>query len=246
MRANVGEQDMSSRNPIYPPRLAGVPTARQAPTVQGRVDKQSIFVAICDGVKSGLFGYADSGDAPIMRGPDAPITPSQVKFSGLLIGEDVPLPVTIAEIERLMPPEGRVSVKSLYETAAVTCGAARVSNQIILSVLQRCVAEGSFGYAPNENDVIQTGKQSVSLDGYVGQPEILAPDTHVIVLSGSISSVELANVVKAVMNLSKLGDSKITLTLRLELKGEVNEHSISVALNELRQRVPDLKVEELR
>jgi len=48
------------------------------------------------------------------------------------------------------------------------------------------------------------------------------------------------------MNLSRLGESTITVELRLELKGEVSDHSVNMALNELRSRVAKLDVEDNR
>ncbi len=54
--------------------------------------------------------------------------------------------------------------------------------------------------------------------------------------------MDLASVIKTVNALSKLGESKITLDLRVELAGEVNDHSVSVALTELRGRVKGLDV----
>ncbi len=49
---------------------------------------------------------------------------------------------------------------------------------------------------------------------------------------------------KPAMNLSRLGESYITLDLRLELKGDVSDHSVNMALNELRRRVTNLNVED--
>jgi hypothetical protein len=110
--------------------------------------------------------------------------------------------------------------------------------------LQRCIAEGYFGYAVTETAIIQFRPQVVSLDGYVGRPEALPPDARIIRLCGVVSSVQLANVLKAAINLSKLGESSITLDLRLKLEGEVHEHSVMMALNELKSRVAGLKVED--
>ena len=108
------------------------------------------------------------------------------------------------------------------------------------------MTDGRFGYATSETATIQLGPQAISLDGYVGQPEALPPDTRVVRFSGAVSSVELANVMKAAINLSKLGESSITLELRLELKGEVSDHAVMMALNELKSRVAALKVEDVK
>lgn len=219
-------------------------TARTSPTVQGRVDKDSFFAAVCEGIKAGLFGYADGPNAPVVRGSEAEITPDRVKFPGLLIGEDVPLPVTAVEIASLVPTEGRLSVRDLQQLAVGTYGADRVSEASLVNALQRNVAEGNFGYAPNQTTSIQTGVQPISMDGYVGHPEALPPNTRVIRFRGTVSAVDLARVVKAATNLSKLGLSSITIDLHLELIGEINEHSAEMALRELKGGVPGLNVED--
>lgn len=221
--------------------------ARQSLTVQGRVGRQSFFEAICEGVKAGLFGYAEGADAPVVRGGDAELSPGQVKFSGWLIGEEVPLPVSAGEVASLVPAEGQASVQELYQVAVTTYGDERVSEQGFLSALQRCVMEERFGYAATQEATIQTGAQAVDMGGYVGQPEALPPDTRLIRFSKSdITVVELAGMVKTTSSLSKLGESKISLDLRLEFKGEVSEHSVTMALNELKGRVPGLKVEDVK
>jgi hypothetical protein len=221
-------------------------TARQSLTVQGRVDRRSFFGAICEGVKAGLFGYATVADAPVVRGSGAELTLEDVQFSGLLIGEEVPLPVTADEVAEFVPAEGRLSVQELHRAAMATYGAERASEQSLLNALRRCVAEGRFGYAASETAAIQTGPRPISLDGYIGQPEVLPPDARFVRFSGAVSSVELANVMKAAINLSKLGESRISLDLRLELKGEVSDHAVTMALNELKSRVGALKVEDLK
>ena len=71
----------------------------------------------CAGLNAGLFGYAASSTAPVLRGQDAEITPENVRLSGWLIGEEVPLPVSADEIARLVPSEGKLSIQSLYEKA---------------------------------------------------------------------------------------------------------------------------------
>ncbi|MFQ5615043.1 MAG: ATP-binding protein [Anaerolineales bacterium] len=225
---------------------AAFQTARAAPTIQGRVDKRAFFTALVEGVKAGLFGYTPTLDDPIQRGPDAELTPDDVAFSGLLIGEDVPLPITADELARLLPAEGRVTVRDLYQQAVAAYGAERVTKGSLLLALQRCVKEGRFGYAPSPEVLIQPDPARLTLDGYVGPPETLPPDTRVLRFRGAVQPNELAHVIKAAMNLSKLGDSNITLDLRLELKGEVNEHSVSMALNELRRRVEGVEVEDVR
>ena len=83
-----------------------------------------------------------------------------------------------------------------------------------------------------------------SLAGFVGQPETLPPDTRMIRFIGQVTPIELASVLQAATALSRLGDSNLYLDLKLELKGEVNEHPVNVALNQLKQRVTGLKVED--
>jgi len=116
----------------------------------------------------------------------------------------------------------------------------------LLNALQKCIADGRFGYGAAETATFQTGIQAVSLAGYIGQPEALPPDTRIIRLAGPVSAVELASVIKTTTNLSKLGQSAITLELRLELKGDVNEHAVLMALNELRGRVTGWKVDDVK
>jgi hypothetical protein len=221
--------------------------ARRSLTVQGRVDKRSFITAVCDGVQAGLFGYAETADSPILRGEDAGLTPGQVRFSGLLIGEDVPRPITAEEIARLLPGNGRVSVETLYQQAADQFGPERVSEQSFLNALQAFLKEQQFGYAETESDSLQPGLHALHLSGFVGKPELPPPDTRVIRIVGTITSAsELPTVMKAAMNLSRLGDSQITIDLRLELKGDVNEHSVMMALNELKSRAPNLQIEEVK
>ena len=93
---------------------------------------------------------------------------------------------------------------------------------------------------------IALGQQPVSLAGFVGRPEILPPDTRVLRFYGRVTAVDLASVIKAATNLSKLGDSELSLDLRLTLKGEINDHSVQVALSELRNRVAGLKIEDTK
>ncbi|KAA3660163.1 MAG: hypothetical protein DWQ04_20205, partial [Chloroflexi bacterium] len=219
--------------------------ARQSLTIEGRVDKRSFITAVCEGVQSGLFGYSETADSTILRGEDANLTPSHVRFSALLISEDVPRPVTSEEVAKLVSGNGRISIQDLYQKATDQFGPERVSEQSFLNALQTCVKEQQFGYAETEADTLQSGLQALHLTGFVGKPEILPPDTRVIRVVGTISSPsELATVMKAAMSLSKLGESQITLDLRLELKGDVNEHSITMALNELKNRAPNLKIED--
>ncbi|MBN1889079.1 MAG: ATP-binding protein [Thermoflexales bacterium] len=220
--------------------------ARKSLTIQGRVDKRSFFTAICEGARAGLFGYADSTDAPVVRGKAVDLAPDQVRFAGVLVGEQVPLPITADEVARLIPAQGRISVEELYQQALATFGAERVSQATLLSALRNCIAEVRWGYAASVDAIIQAGAQAVAMDGYVGQVEALLPDTRIIRLSGAVSAVELASIIKAATNLSKLGASSITLDVRLELKGEVSEHAVTMALNELKGRVAGLKVENVK
>lgn len=221
--------------------------ARRSLTVQGRVDKRSFLAAVSEGVQASLFGYTETADSPILRGEDAGLAPGQVRFSGLLIGADVPRPITVEEVARLVSGDGRVSVQTLYQQAADQFGPERVSEQSFMNALQAFLKEQQFGYAETESGSLQSGLHALHLTGFVGKPEVLPPDTRVIRIVGTIASPgELATVMKAAMSLSKLGDSQITLDLRLELKGDVNEHSVMMALNELKNRAPNLKIDDVK
>ena len=66
------------------------------------------------------------------------------------------------------------------------------------------------------------------------------------VFTSSTTTGRNASIIKATNSLSKLGESTITIDLRLELKGEVNEHAINTNLTELKQRVAGLKVENVK
>ncbi|MDY7075916.1 MAG: DUF499 domain-containing protein [Chloroflexota bacterium] len=221
--------------------------AREQPTVQGRVDQSGFFAAVCEGVRAGLFGYAEAPDGPVLRGSEADLTPEQVRFSGWLIGEEVPLPVTADEVTRLIPKGGRLAVQDLYRQAVNVYGAERVTAQGLLDIVGRCVSEGRFGYAAAGTALIQAGAQPVAMEGYVGQPELPPPDTRLIRLRGAVTAMEMANVMKTAMNLSKLSDeSSITLDLQLELRGEVNDHSVQMALREIQKRVAGLAVEDVK
>jgi hypothetical protein len=221
--------------------------ARRSLTVQGRVDKRSFVTAVCEGALAGLFGYAETTESPILRGTDAGLTPSQVRFSGLLIGEDAPRPITAEEVGRLLSGDGRLSVQELYRQAADQLGPERVSEQSFLNALQLFLKERQYGYAETETDDLETGPHALHLTGFIGKPELPPPDARLIRIAGGIASPgELATVMKAAMSLSKLGESQITLDLRLELKGDVNEHSVTMALNELKGRAPSLRIEEVK
>ena len=220
--------------------------ARTSPAVRGRVDERSFIAAVCAGVKVGLFGYTETAGAPVLRGPDVELTSESVRFYALLIAEETPQPVTADEVARLVPATGKLAVQDLYQKAVTTYGAERVGEGGLLNALQKCIADGRFGYGASEAATFQTGIQAVSLAGYIGQPEALPPDTRVIRLAGPVSAVELASVIKTATNLSKLGQSALTLELRLELKGDVNDHAVLMALNELRGRVAGLKVEDVK
>ena len=220
--------------------------ARKALTVQGRVDQQSFFVAICEGVEAGLFGYADGVDAPILRGSGVNLQADQVRFPGLLIGEEVPAPITLDEIANLLPDTDRLPVEELFELSLQTFGVTRVTEQQFFTLIQRAVVEGQFGFAATGDAAIQIGQQEISWDGFVGYPEPLPPDTRIIRFKGGITAIELASVIKTVSSLSRLGQSEIALDLRLELRGEVNEHSVTTALNELRNRVEGLNIDDLK
>ena len=53
---------------------------------------------------------------------------------------------------------------------------------------------------------------------------------------------------RTITNLSKLNEEEasLALELRLELKGEVNDHSVQMALREIGKRVVGLVVEDVR
>ena len=80
-----------------------------------------------------------------------------------------------------------------------------------------------------------------------GHPEQPPPDTRLIRMRGTVSPTEMANVMKIATNLSRLStESSITLSLRLELKGDVNDHSVQMALREIGKRVVGLAVEDVK
>jgi hypothetical protein len=158
-----------------------------------------------------------------------------------------PLLVTADEVTRLIPKEGRLAMQDLYQRAVEFYSAERVTAQGLLDIVGRCVAESRFGYAVSETALIQAGAQPVAMDGYVGQPELPPPDTRLIRMRGTVSPMEMANVMKTAMNLSKLSaESSITLDLKLELKGDVNDHSVQMALREIQKRVLGLTVEDVK
>ena len=234
---------------VTAPRLAVqavFSAARNSPLVKGRKDPTAFFTAVAAGVKAGLFGYSESINAPVQRGADAEVTSTGVGFSGILVGENVPLPVSADEVAQLVPLTGKISIFDLYEKALQVYGNERVTEQGLLNALQRCIKERRFGFADDLDAVVQYEVKELTLTGFVGQPEILPLDTRHLRFSGAVSAIELASVVKTAAGLSKLGESSISMDLRLELKGEVNEHSVNVALNELRQRVAGLKIEDVK
>jgi hypothetical protein len=59
--------------------------------------------------------------------------------------------------------------------------------------------------------------------------------------------MSLANVMKTAISLNKLGEEEasIALELSLELKGEVNEHAVKMALREIQKRVAELAIESI-
>ncbi len=216
-------------------------------TVQGRVDKNAFFKAIFEGVQAGLFGYAESVNNPVLSGREAELAMENIHFSGLLIGDDVPLPVTPDEVAKLVPTTGRVAVQDLYQRAIDIYGAERAAETNVLSALQRCLNDNRFGYAATETSLIQGGAQIVDIDGYLGKPELPPPDTRLIHLSGTLSAAnKLAKVVQTVMNMAKLGKSTLKVDITVELKGEVNEHSVGMALNELQKNLPELDIEDVK
>jgi hypothetical protein len=119
-----------------------------------------------------------------------------------------------------------------------------VTEHTLANALRRAVKENRFGYADSETAVIAFNFNEFAITGFIGQPEILPPDTRVLRFHGAITPLELAIVLQAATALSKLGDSTLQLDLKLELRGEVNEHPVAMALNQLKQRVSGLKVED--
>jgi len=222
-------------------------TARETPTVEGRVDKDSFLTAICEGIEAGLFGYAETVDGKVVHGVDADLSPDDIRFSGWLIGEEVPLPVTADEVAQLTPSESKVGMDELYQETLETYGGDRVSEQSFLNAVGRCVREARFGYAASSNALIQAGQQAVTMEGYIGPPEELPPDTRLIRLHGTVSPMSLAKVMKTAISLSKLSQEETTVTLEmsLELKGEVNEHAVKMALREVQKMVSGLAVEDV-
>lgn len=232
----------ASRNPIQ----AVFQAARKSQMVTGRTDPASFFNAIVEGVKADLFGYAASSNAAIQRGSEAELTASEISFSGYLIGEDVPLPVSADEVAVLVPESGLISVQEIFQKAISTYGSERVSEQILLNALQRCIKEQRFGVTGEETGVAQYNLQALAMAGYIGKPTVLPPNVRHLRLVGVVSAVDLASVIKTTNALSKLGEATITIDLRLELKGDVNDHSVNMSLTELRQRVSGLKIEDVK
>ena len=99
----------------------------------------------------------------LRRGHNAELELADIHFSGLLIGEDVPMPVTADEIARFVPTMGRISVQELYQRVIETHGAERTTEQNVLSALQRYLNDHRFGYAATETELIQPGAQIVKL-----------------------------------------------------------------------------------
>ena len=230
------------RNPMQ----AVFKAARESQMITGRTDIASFFSAVADGVKAGLFGYAESSNAPIQRGAEAEVRPSNITFAGYLIGEDVPLPVTADEIASMVPDDGLVSVQNIYQKAVAAFGVERVSEQSLLNALQRCIKEQRFGVTGEETGIAQYDVKALTIDGFIGKPKALPPNVRRLRFSGMVTAADLASIIKATNSLSKLGESTITVELRLELKGEVNDHSVNVNLAELRQRVSGLKIEDVK
>jgi len=83
------------------------------------------------------------------------------------------------------PEEGRLAMQDLYQRAVDVYGAERVTAQGLLDDVGRCVAEGRFRYASAEAALVQAGAQPVAMDGYVGQPDLPPPSTHLIRLRGT-------------------------------------------------------------
>ena len=94
-----------------------------------------------DAVSEALFAVnlsrAIAREGAVMRGAAAELTPEQVRFSGWLIGEEVPLPVTADEVARLTPKDGRLAVQALYQQAVDVYGVERVTSQGLLDAVGR-------------------------------------------------------------------------------------------------------------
>ena len=103
----------------------------------------------------------------------------------------------------MLPATGRLAVEELYARARQTYGAERVTEQGMLALLRRVVSEGRCGYAETAESLIQSGAAVAALAGYVGKPELPPPDTRIIRLRGTITPMEMANVMKTAMNLSR-------------------------------------------
>jgi hypothetical protein len=232
----------SPRNPVQ----AVFQAARSSQMITGRTDPASFFNAIVEGVKAGLFGYTTSTNATIQRGAGAELTASEVNFSGYLIGEDVPLPVSADEVAVLIPEDGLISVQEIFQKALLTYGSERVSEQSLLNALQRCIKEQRFGATEEMSGVVQYNLQALALTGFIGKPKNLPPNVRHVRLAGVVSAIDLASVIKTTNALSKLGEAIITIDLRLELKGEISDHSVNMSLTELRQRVTGLKIEDAK
>ncbi|WP_423223284.1 hypothetical protein [Candidatus Amarolinea aalborgensis] len=179
-----------------------------------------------------------------MRGPDADIASHDIRFSGWLIGEDVPIPVTGDEITRLIPTDGRIAVETLFQNAVKQYGTERVTEQALTSAIQRCIREQRFGFAPTAAASVGFDLKEFSLQGFLGQPAVLPPGTRVIRFQGAVTPIELASVLQTATALSRLGQSQLHLALKLELTGEINSHAVTVSLTQLKQRVQALRVED--
>ena len=83
-----------------------------------------------------------------------------------------------------------------------------------------------------------------SLRGFLGQPAALPPGTRVIRFQGTVTPIELASILQTATALSRLGQSQLHLALKLELTGEINGHSVTVSLTQLKQRAATLRIED--
>jgi hypothetical protein len=69
------------------------------------------------------------------------------------------------------------------------------------------VIDNRFGYAVSDSATIGFNLNEFALSGFLGQPEALPPDTRILRFIGTVTPIELANVLQAATALSKIGDS---------------------------------------
>lgn len=112
------------------------------------------------------------------------------------------------------------------------------------SAIQRCIKELRFGFAPTAAASVGFDLKEFSRQGFLGQPAALPPGTRVIRFQGAVTPIELASILQTATALSRLGRSQLHLDLKLELTGDINGHSVTVSLTQLKQRVATLRIED--